>query len=195
MTSPSERSTVKGSLARVTRRVLRRLAVHENVTYGENFRVGRGAVISSPHGMVIGNRVSVGPHTIIQVDGEIGDFALIGMGVQIVGRHDHATEEVGRPYVQSTWVGDRPGTPHDRVIIGRDVWIGGGAIVLSGVTIGEGALVGSGSVVTRDVPPFALVAGNPAKLVRWRFANDCERVEHSRRLDAIEHRTNRPKLD
>ena len=53
--------------------------------------------------------------------------------------------------------------------IGNDVWIGRSAIVLSGVNIGNGAVIGAGSVVTKDVPDYAIVAGNPAKLIRYRF--------------------------
>jgi phosphonate metabolism protein (transferase hexapeptide repeat family) len=57
------------------------------------------------------------------------------------------------------------------VAIGHDVWIGHGAIVLAGVTIGNGAVVGAGSVVTKDVPPYTIVAGVPAKMIRLRFSN------------------------
>ena len=53
--------------------------------------------------------------------------------------------------------------------IGNDVWIGSGAMILSGVTIGDGAVVAARAVVTKDVPPYAIVAGNPARLVRYRF--------------------------
>jgi len=52
------------------------------------------------------------------------------------------------------------------VTIGRDVWIGGGAILLAGITIGDGAIVGAGSVVTRDVPPGLTVVGNPARPIK-----------------------------
>ena len=56
-----------------------------------------------------------------------------------------------------------------RVTIGNDVWIGHGAIVLPGRNIGDGAVIAAGAVVTKDVPPYAIVAGNPARFVRWRF--------------------------
>ena len=60
--------------------------------------------------------------------------------------------------------------------IGNDVWIGAGAQVLSGVTIGDGAIIGAGAVVTRDVPSYAIVAGNPASIIRYRFSP--EMIEH-----------------
>lgn len=56
------------------------------------------------------------------------------------------------------------------ITIGKGVWIGAGSIILSGVEIGEGAVVGAGSVVTKSVPPYSVVAGNPAKLIRHRLA-------------------------
>jgi acetyltransferase-like isoleucine patch superfamily enzyme len=56
------------------------------------------------------------------------------------------------------------------VIIGNDVWIGTGTIVLSGVTIGDGAIVGAGSVVTHNVPPYSIAVGNPARVIRFRFS-------------------------
>lgn len=59
-----------------------------------------------------------------------------------------------------------------RTSIGHDVWIGHSAIIISGVSIGNGAVVGAGAVVTKDVPPYGVVAGNPAKLIRYRFPFD-----------------------
>jgi phosphonate metabolism protein (transferase hexapeptide repeat family) len=57
-----------------------------------------------------------------------------------------------------------------RCVMGNDVWIGHGAVILPGVKLGNGAAVGAGAVVSRDVPPFAIVVGVPAKIVRYRFA-------------------------
>jgi phosphonate metabolism protein (transferase hexapeptide repeat family) len=61
-----------------------------------------------------------------------------------------------------------------RVVIGPDVWIGHGAILMPGVSVGTGAIIGSGSVVTKDVPDYAIVAGNPAKLIRRRVTEEVE---------------------
>ena len=178
----STRSGVVAPARLLARALLRKLNVHENVTYGTNFRVGRGCVISSPHGLRIGNDVSIGPRSIVQVDGSIGDWALIGMGVQIVGRNDHAIDEVGLPISRSTWVGDRDGTDKDAVTIGEDVWIGGASTIMSGINIGAGAIIAAGSVVTKDVPAFSVVGGNPARILKSRFETEAEETEHIRRL-------------
>jgi len=68
----------------------------------------------------------------------------------------------------------RHGTKGD-VAIGNDVWIGMNVIILSGVKIGDGSVIGAGAVVTKDVPPYAIVAGNPARIIRMRF--DEETIE------------------
>jgi phosphonate metabolism protein (transferase hexapeptide repeat family) len=59
-----------------------------------------------------------------------------------------------------------------KVTLGHDVWVGHGAIVLPGVSIGNGAMIGAGAVVTKDVDPYAIVAGNPARFLKWRFEPD-----------------------
>jgi hypothetical protein len=61
---------------------------------------------------------------------------------------------------------------HGDIVIGNDVWLGTRLLILSGVTIGDGAVIGAGSVVTNDVPPYAIVGGNPARVLRLRFSED-----------------------
>ncbi|MNI40841.1 Chloramphenicol acetyltransferase [compost metagenome] len=58
---------------------------------------------------------------------------------------------------------------NQKIVIGNDVWIGANAVILPGVTLGDGAVIGAGAVVTKDVPPYAIVGGVPAKVIRYRF--------------------------
>lgn len=59
-----------------------------------------------------------------------------------------------------------------KTIIGNDVWLGANSLVLKGVKIGDGAVIGAGAVVTKDVPPYAIVGGNPAKVIKMRFDDE-----------------------
>ncbi|MDY7557692.1 DapH/DapD/GlmU-related protein [Cryobacterium sp. 10C3] len=179
---PKNRSRIPAPLEGIVRTLQRRLMIHGLVTYGKNLRMGSDSTLSSVHGLRVGHNVSIGQRTVIEVDGAIGDYCLIGRGVQIVGRVDHSIDEVGIPMAFSTWVGDRPAVPQDAVQIGSDVWIGGGVIILGGVTIGEGAVLGAGAVVTHDIEPYGIAVGNPARVIRKRFDSDAQRHVHSTAL-------------
>lgn len=108
---------------------------------------------------------------------KIGKYCSIADHVEIFlgGNHrlDFATTY---PFgaLKNLWPGAAdlpdPATSRGSVTIGNDVWIGSGATILSGVTIGDGAAIGARAVVTRDVAPYAIVAGNPATFVRTRFS-------------------------
>lgn len=168
------------------------MALRDNVTYGRNFRVGRGAIIGAPHKLVIEDDVAVGINSVIQVNGVIRKHALIGANVQIVGRNDHAIDEVGTPIANSTWVAEREPEEKDAVTIGTDVWIGASSVILSGVTIGAGAVIGAGSLVTKDVPPFTIVGGNPARELGKRFDDRGTEAEHLSKISVSnEPRTSR----
>lgn len=179
---PPNRSRLPRSLDGVVRRIQRARQVGRNVKFGPNLRLGSGSFVSSPHGLTIGSNVAVGQRSVIEVDGSIGDHCLIARNVQIVGRADHASGEVGVPMALSTWVGDRDSITLDRVDIGVDVWIGAGSIILGGISIGHGAIIAAGSVVTRDVGALQVVGGNPARRIRDRFANHSDGEEHLRIL-------------
>jgi acetyltransferase-like isoleucine patch superfamily enzyme len=106
---------------------------------------------------------------------DIGRFVSIANGV-VIGGGRHPMEWVGmspvfyrgRDSVKAKF-SEHEREPVRRVRVGHDVWIGRSAIVLPGVDIGHGAVVGAGAVVTKSVPPYAIVAGNPARLIRHRF--------------------------
>lgn len=131
-----------------------------------------------------GGRVSIGNHTygapMIRWWGEpadltIGKYCSIADDVEIFLGGNHRTDWVSTyPFsVFRRWTEARNVTGHPStrgsVMIGNDVWLGAGCVILSGVTIGNGAVIGCRSVVTRDVPDYAIVAGNPAAIVRMRF--------------------------
>ena len=73
----------------------------------------------------------------------------------------HSSKKIGKGYVDN-----------EDIIIGSDVWIGYEAVILSGVTIGDGAIIGTRAVVTKDVPPYTIVGGVPAKTIRKRFSDE-----------------------
>lgn len=91
----------------------------------------------------------------------IGERCLLGSGVVVADTDFHSVDSVPRRY--STLP---PWDPKHAVVIGDDVFLGAGVIVLKGVHVGRGSVVGAGSVVTSDVPPYSVAAGNPAVLVR-----------------------------
>ncbi len=166
-------------------RLYRIYAIRGRVTFGQRLHVGLGTTIWAPTGLTIGQNVYVGKSCTIECDGEIGDDVLIANAVGIVGRHDHDFTAVGVSIREAPWVGDPSRASRgadDRVSIGSDVWIGYGAIVLSGVRIGRGAIVAAGAVVTKDVPPYAIFGGNPAREIGSRFPESMI-ARHERLLD------------
>jgi acetyltransferase-like isoleucine patch superfamily enzyme len=109
--------------------------------------------------LIIGNRVSINYRNIISVakSVRIGDDTLIAGDVAIFDNISHPISPAKRLARAPITAGDVA-----PVVIGRNVWIGIGSIVLRGVTIGDNSIVAAGSVVTKSVPPNTLVAGNPA---------------------------------
>ena len=146
----------------------------KNVRIGKRVHIGLWTACWAPKELIIEDDVYIGNHCTIQVDGRIGRYTMIANNVGIVGRLDHDFREVGKPVRYATWVGDRTdqNAGPERVDIGTDVWIGYGAVILSGVSIGRGAIIAAGSVVTKDVAPYSIVAGVPAKKIGHRFTPD-----------------------
>lgn len=162
----------------------------KNVRFGKSVNVGRNSVLEGYN--VLGNRVTFdgycGRCTYIgsesTVYGKVGRFCSVGENVTTL-QGAHPTQFVSTsPCFYSTlgqtgvyfvkenaFVEKKYADRENRypVVIGNDVWIGYGAVILGGITIGDGAIIGAGAVVTKNVEPYAIVAGNPAKVLRKRF--------------------------
>ena len=136
----------------------------------------------------IGSDVEIGEYSYVNkgtyiLSGKVGKFCSIGYSVQI-GMPEHPTNYLAtspRLYGSVDGGDNIFGLPpawkdyKNPPTIGNDVWIGSNAIILQGVNVGDGAVVAAGAVVTKDVPPYAIVAGVPAKVIKKRF--DSETVE------------------
>jgi acetyltransferase-like isoleucine patch superfamily enzyme len=160
-------------LKSIFQRIYRIYAVRENVTLGKRVHIGLGSFIWAPNKLEVGSDVYIGKNCTIQVDGCIGNYVLLANQVGLIGRWDHDYRAVGRPIRYAPWIGDKDYSGEGKekgIIIGDDVWIGFGAIVLSGVEIGRGAIVAAGTIVTKNVAPYSIVAGIPAKKVGQRFS-------------------------
>lgn len=119
-----------------------------------------GAFVEIQKGARIGRRVKVSSHSFICEGVEIEDDVFVGHGVVFINdRYPRAVTESGQVQTETDW-------QVIRTTVRRGASIGSGSTVLCGVEIGEGAMVGAGSVVTKDVPPGVIVAGNPARVLR-----------------------------
>jgi virginiamycin A acetyltransferase len=115
---------------------------------------------------------------------KIGKFCMIASDVTFVmNGANHLTEGISSyPFAVfgGDWACAMEGKSYPSrgdIVVGNDVWLGYKSVVMSGVTIGDGAIIGAYSVVTKDVPPYAIVGGNPAKIIRKRFSDsDIERL-------------------
>lgn len=133
-----------------------------NIEVGEDVNLGyRPLLMAGESRIIIGNHVMFGPHVTIVA----GDHnTALGLGFMIDVKLK------------------LPGNDRD-VVIEDDVWIAANAVILKGVTIGRGAVVGAGAVVTKAVPPYAIVAGNPARVLRYRGSTE-EIAAHGASLQA-----------
>jgi len=120
-----------------------------------------GTFVEIQKGVKIGKQVKISSHTFICEGVIIEDEVFIGHNVSFINdRYPRATNEGGSLQTEADW----EVVP---TLVKRRASIGTSATILCGVTIGENAIVGAGSVVTRDVPANAVVAGNPARFLRW----------------------------
>lgn len=136
--------------------------------------------ISSPHrDVAIGEQVQFGRHCRISCDICFGNTILVAGNVKFCGKDDHIINIPERLIWQSGR-GD-----HYKTHIGDDVWIGEGAIIIAGVSIGNGSVIAAGAVVTKNVPPCEIWGGNPARKLKDRFASCDAKERHINYLKCI----------
>ena len=169
-----------GELDNLMRRAIWRAAARK---FGAGVRIGSGVGFKHLETFEIGDGVFIGAQAYIQgrFDGtaKIGNHVWIGPQAYFDARDLILGDHVGWGPGAKVLGSSHTGFPIDRPIIETDLeilpvrvgaWadIGTGAVLLPGVTIGEGSIIGAGAVVTHDVPPFSIVAGVPARFMRWR---------------------------
>lgn len=159
------------------------------VSVGRNVHCQASVSFWSPRRhIVLGDNVGIGYRCIFLSDVEIGNKVLIADHVALLNAHEHRFDVVGRA-IWDSGLGEK-GT----IIIEDDVWMGHGVIVLGPVRVRRGAVVSAGAVVTKDVPPYAVVAGVPARILKFRW--DIKTIlRHESMLYDPASRYTRPELE
>jgi maltose O-acetyltransferase len=142
---------------------------------GKRINVEHGADFYTGWEIELGDDSSIGVNCMVPYDLKVGNDVMMGPGVIVVGEN-HRFDRADIPMRLQGY------TRYPPVQIEDDVWIGARAVILPGVRIGRGAIVGAGAIVTKDVPPYAVCVGNPARVLRYRNRPDINPIdtpEHS----------------
>jgi acetyltransferase-like isoleucine patch superfamily enzyme len=139
-------------------------------TIGHSVRFAHNASIRN---CIVNDFTSIGRYTKVNY-AHIGKYCSISWDITI-GAVNHPSNTLSThafPYVKRIGFVEEDNQHHENTLIGNDVWIGCNSVILPGVKVGDGAIIGSGSVVTKDVPEYAIMAGVPAKIIRYRFEEE-----------------------
>jgi acetyltransferase-like isoleucine patch superfamily enzyme len=131
---------------------------------------------SELHNSTLGEYSYISQYSIVNKS-EIGKFCSIAHGCYI-GLWEHNTQVTTHSFYlyehSGNFVKGYKNYNKDNIIttLGSDVWVGANAVILKGINVGDGAIIGASAVVTKDVPPYAIVVGNPAKIIKYRYNRD-----------------------
>ena len=147
-----------------TFRILRFKWQNKNFKVGKRMKSGKFCVVSRKNTIKVGDDFFMGNFCHLASNLHVGDNVMFASFVACVGG-DHKIDRI------STTINKSGLDTLKTTYIGNDVWVGHGAIIIHGVRLGEGCVVAAGSVVTKDIPNYAIFGGNPARLIRYRYRN------------------------
>lgn len=133
---------------------------------GKNTKIHSTVILRQAERIIIGDNCLINHNNVLQAGKKtakiiIGDYVHTGANVMFIA-FNHAFDDLNTPIIQQDY--------YDAdIIVEDDVWIGGGAIILAGVTIGKGAIIAAGTVVNKDIPPYSIAGGIPARILKSRI--------------------------
>ena len=161
--------------------LFRRKILYRKYKIGKNFHAGLRVRLWAKKTIIIGNNFYIGRDSFIESDVLIGNDVIWGNRVALVGRYDHNYQQVGIPIRLAMSIREKKYDwkgINELTEIENDVWVGYGATILSGVKIHEGSIIAACSLVTKDVEPYSIYAGVPAKKISSRFKNSQQLRDH-----------------
>ena len=173
----------KGKIKRLAWRIFSEPMIKASFgSCGKKVRVGRGSSFSGIGNVHIGNNVALGADTRVlctRAKVILHDCIMFGPHVTLI-TGGHRMDVVGRYMIDITDKEKRPEDDRD-IVIESDVWVGANTTILRGVTVGQGSVIAAGAVVTKDVPPYSIVGGVPARVLKMRFDEKTQK-EHIAQL-------------
>jgi chloramphenicol O-acetyltransferase type B len=148
---------------------------------GRHFHAGIRVRMLSRNPIIIGDDFYIGRDSFIECDAVIGNDVILANRVALIGKYDHHYQQIGIPIRKASHILDKDYNwkgLNQKVIIGDDVWIGYGSTILTGVNIGTGSIIAAGSLVTKDVEPYSIYTGSPAKKMADRFLSEEDKNRH-----------------
>lgn len=160
--------------------------------------IGKGCIVN-PEAILVEKNLYMDDYSVIQNGVNfishkgrlfLGKYSVLASGCTLIPEKHKLL--VGTPFssIALENIGDEVGD----IVIKEDCWLGANSIIIGGRTIGRGAVVGAGSVVTKDIPPYAVVAGNPARIIAVKFSKD-DIINHEVALYSPEERISRETID
>lgn len=164
----------------VIKRVIRKFAPIKYGSKGENCRITSNIIVNGANNVFLGNNIYIGPYAILYSATSniyIKDNVIIGPRVSMMTAN-HPINKIGVAIIDNHEIDDKCSA---NIVVNEDVWIGANVVILKGVSIGRGAVIAAGAIVNKDVDPYDIVGGVPARKIGKRFTKE-QISEHERIL-------------